>query len=61
MKQPLDHLPPKEDRDEAVETDQPQYPDTGGPPDPSSALPDTEAEADKPNRHGVDRLPPSGR
>ena len=61
VKQPLDHLPPQEERDEEDKIEQPEYPlaeeATGGP----SVTPDTAAEPSKPNRHGVDRLPPSGR
>ncbi|HEX5857248.1 MAG TPA: hypothetical protein VFY91_03990 [Microbacterium sp.] len=61
IKQPLDHLPPQEERDKADETDQPGYPDTGGPSGDSSVSPETAAEPDKPNRHGMDKLPPTGR
>ncbi|MGM1016370.1 MAG: hypothetical protein ACQEW8_02370 [Actinomycetota bacterium] len=61
VKQPLDHLPPQEERDESVDLDEPDYPDVGGTSAAPSVTPDTAAEPDKPNRHGVDRLPPTGR
>ena len=46
IKQPLDHLPPADEGDKAVEID---------------VTPETAAEPDKPNRHGVDKLPPTSR
>lgn len=61
IKQPLDHLPPLEERDPAIEIEEPRYPDTGGSADGSAVHPETAAEPDKPNRHGVDKLPPTGR
>lgn len=61
IRQPLDHLPPLEERDPAVEIDEPHYPDTGGNAGTSGVSPDTAAEPDAPNRHGVDKLPPTGR
>ena len=48
IKQPLDHLEPKEERDRAIEIEEPSYPDTA-------------AEPDKPDRHGVAKLPPTSR
>jgi len=59
--QPLDHLPPKEERDRAVEIDEPEYPDTGHATGKEHASPATAAEPGKPNRHGVDKMPPTGR
>ncbi|AKV85743.1 MULTISPECIES: hypothetical protein [unclassified Microbacterium] len=62
IKQPLDHLPPLDERDKAVEIDEPHYPTSeAGPTGPAHASPDTAAEPDKPNRHGVDKLPPTAR
>lgn len=61
IKQPLDHLPPLEERDPAVEIEEPSYPDSGGTDSPSAVSPDTAAEPGKPARHGVDKLPPTGR
>ncbi|WP_188756218.1 hypothetical protein [Microbacterium album] len=59
IKQPLDHLPPKEERDDdAVE--QPQYPDSGAPAGGSSVSPETAAEPTEPDRHGLDGLPRQG-
>ncbi|WP_345800514.1 hypothetical protein AAIB33_13690 [Microbacterium sp. AZCO] len=59
--QPLDHLPPRDERDDEVDAEQPTYPDVGRPADRPDASPRTAAEPDKPNRHGVDKLPPTGR
>lgn len=59
IKQPLDHLPPKEERDRAVEIEEPEYPDTGAGSTEPQASPETAAEPDKPARHGVAKLPPS--
>lgn len=61
IRQPVDHLPPQEERDPAIEVDEPSYPDTGAPDGDSQASPATAAEPDKPNRHGVDKLPPTSR
>ncbi len=58
IKQPLDHLPPKEERDPASEVTEPDYPDTGTPTGASKASPDTAAEPEEPARHGVAKLPP---
>ena len=64
IKQPLDHLPPKEEQDgasAAAEADKPSYPTSGETPSAASpASPDTAAEPQEPNRHGIDKLPPSG-
>lgn len=60
IKQPLDHLPPLEDRDKALEIDEPAYPGADDAPSARShASPATAAEPDKPNRHGAEKLPPS--
>jgi len=61
IKQPLDHLPPQEERDDASEIEEPHYPDTGGPGGTSPVSPETAAEPEAPNRHGMDKLPPNGR
>lgn len=61
IKQPLDHLPPLEERDRAIEIEEPEYPDTGGPGTSSPVSPETAAEPGKPDRHGVAKLPPTGR
>ena len=54
----MDHLPPQEERD-AVE--QQEYPDGGAPDGEAGVSPDTAAEPGKPNRHGLDQIPPRGR
>lgn len=59
--QPQDHLPPSDERDADADPDEPSYPDSGAPAGGSSVSPDTAAEPDKPKRHGVDRIPPTGR
>src|SRR4051812_14881285 len=56
IKQPLDHLPPQEERDETSEIEEPNSPDPGGSADTSAVSPETAAEPDRPNRHGVDKL-----
>lgn len=61
IKQPLDHLPPLEERDKAIEVEEPSYPTSGSPTAPEQISPETAAEPDKPNRHGVDKLPPTSR
>ena len=59
MKKPLDHLPPLEERDEAMDLQEPHYPgteeDQGA---PSAVTPETAAEPDGAKRHGLDKLPP---
>lgn len=57
IKQPHDHLPPADDRDEEVE--EPSYPTSEPPAGPAHASPATEAEPEKPKRHGVEKLPPT--
>ncbi|MEU1972241.1 hypothetical protein ABZ477_11330 [Microbacterium sp. NPDC019599] len=59
--QPLDHLPPQDERDDGTDLDQPDYPDVGAPVDEPDASPETAAEPDKPRVHGMDKLPPAGR
>lgn len=61
IRQPLDHLPPAEERDPAIEIEEPHYPTSESPHGGSHVSPDTAAEPDKADRHGVDRLPPAGR
>ncbi len=58
IKQPLDHLPPLEERDKAIEIEEPSYPTSEAPVGETHASPETAAEPGKPNRHGVDKLPP---
>jgi len=59
--QPLDHLPPKEERDPAIEIEEPSYPTSDAPTGETQASPATAAEPGKPARHGVDKLPPTSR
>ncbi|MDX2377861.1 hypothetical protein M4I32_13750 [Microbacterium sp. LRZ72] len=61
IRQPQDHLPPQEERDDETEVEQPEYPDTGEPAGGSPVSPDTAAEPDAPNRHGIDSIPPRAR
>ena len=61
VKQPRDHLPPQEERDDGDEIDEPTYPDSEGLAGEGPVSPDTAAEPEAPNRHGVDNLPPTGR
>ena len=61
IKQPLDHLPPLDERDKEIDVDEPSYPTSEPPTGPGHASPETAAEPDKPNRHGVDKLPPTSR
>ena len=62
IKKPLDHLPPRDERpDGDQESEQLEYPDTGGGHGGSAVSPATAAEPDEPRRHGVDKLPPTGR
>ena len=61
IKQPLDHLPPLDERDRAIEIEEPHYPSSGSPSGRAHATPETAAEPDKPHRHGVDKLPPTSR
>jgi len=58
IRQPLDHLPPQE---EGGEIEQPHYPGTGEAEAGSPVSPDTAAEPDKADRHGVAKLPPTDR
>ena len=61
MRTDLDHLPPADERDDAGEIERPQFPDAGGPAGTSPVSPETAAEPEKPDRHGVDKLPPTDR
>jgi hypothetical protein len=62
LPQPEDHLPPKSERQDHTPAEQREYPDTGETSSGDSRVsPATAAEPDKPNRHGVDKLPPTGR
>jgi hypothetical protein len=56
-KRPLDHLPPKEER-EGDEIEEPSYPGSDAPEGGSQASPETAAEPDEPARHGMAKLPP---
>ena len=60
-KQPLDHLPPAEVRNDAQGNDDAPFPDAGGPAGASPVSPETAAEPEKPDRHGVDKLLPADR
>jgi hypothetical protein len=60
IRQPLDHVPPSEDGDNA-DVEQPQYPGADGVAGGSPVSPETAAEPEKPDRHGVAKLPPTGR
>jgi hypothetical protein len=61
IKQPLDHLPPADERDQAMEVEQPHYPDTGEPEQRSPVSPATAADPriGEADRHPVDTPPPS--
>jgi hypothetical protein len=61
IKQPLDHLPPQDERPDTFDIEEPHYPGTGDASAESTASPATAAEPDKPDRHGVAKLPPTGR
>lgn len=61
IKQPQDRLPPADEREDGTDVDEPDYPDSDAPPAGSSVSPETEAVPEKPLRHGVDKLRPSGR
>lgn len=56
IRQPMDHLPPAEHRDDDATTDEPDYP-VEAPATESAVTPDTAAEPEKPDRHGVANLP----
>lgn len=61
-KQPTDHLPTASERatdDDRTTADRP-YP-VDGVVEPGGVSPDTAAEPDRPDRHGVDKLPPTAR
>lgn len=60
IKQPLDHLPPLEERDKAIEIEEPHYPGTDDPTGSSPVSPATAAEPESPGRHGLDKPPTSG-
>ncbi|OCG73881.1 hypothetical protein [Microbacterium sediminis] len=57
IKKPLDHLPPKEER-EGDEIDEPDYPGSDDTEGGSRVSPDTAAEPGEPARHGVAKLRP---
>ncbi len=61
IRQPLDHLPPAEERDPAIEIEEPHYPTSETPHGGSHVSPDTAAEPDRPDRHGADKMPPGAR
>jgi hypothetical protein len=58
-KEPTDHLPPADDRepDDDRTTAGNPYP-VGGAVDDDDITPATAAEPEKPNRHGLDKMPP---
>lgn len=62
IRQPTDHLPAADERapdDERTTSDHP-YPGSGDAPT-GGVDPATAAEPDRPDRHGVSKLPPTGR
>ncbi len=61
IKQPMDHLPPKDDRDPGTEVEEPHYPGTEAPAGESSVSPATAADPriGDADRHDVDTMPPS--
>jgi len=62
VKQPTDHLPPADERadgDDRTTAGTP-YPVEGAV-DEGGVSPDTAAEPEKPDRHGLDKLPPNAR
>ncbi|WP_344001285.1 hypothetical protein [Microbacterium paludicola] len=59
-KKPLDHLPPEDEREEGIETEQPAYPGAERPSGGSPVSPDTAAEPDEPGRHGLAKPPQQG-
>jgi hypothetical protein len=59
VKQPLDHLPPKEERDPGSEPEEPSYPDTGEPAHESAVSPETAAAPGEGGEHDFDTRPPS--
>ncbi len=61
-KQPTDHLPPETERDadDSRTTSDPSYP-VDGPAETGGVSPETAAEPGRPDRHGLDKLPPTGR
>lgn len=60
IRRPTDHLPPADEREPGDDrtTSGSPYPDGGAPGTSGGVSPDTAAEPDEPNRHGVDKLPP---
>lgn len=60
IKQPLDHLPPREERDKAIEIEEPHYPGADDPSGSSAVSPATAAEPDAPGRHGLAKPSTSG-
>lgn len=56
IRRPTDHLPPSEERHEDETSERPHYP-VEAPAEESAISPDTAAEPDKPDRHGVAKLP----
>ena len=61
IRQPLDHLPPLEERDRAIEIEEPHYPGTGGADTSPNVGPATASERGDADRHGVEKLPPTQR
>jgi hypothetical protein len=58
IKQPQDHLPPADERDDDERVEAQHFPGVGDPDGGSPVSPVTAAEPDRPARHGVDKLPP---
>jgi hypothetical protein len=61
IKQPLDHLPPAEERDPDREIEEPHYPGTEAPAGESAVSPATAADPQlgDADRHDFDTRPPS--
>ncbi|MCK6066878.1 MULTISPECIES: hypothetical protein [Microbacterium] len=59
--QPLDHLPPADERDADMDVEQPRYPGTEAPAGTSPVSPETAADPriGDADRHDVDTRPPS--
>ena len=58
VNKPLDHLSRVRERDDGTDVEQPDYPGTDEPAAASGVSPETAAEPDGANRHGLDKIPP---
>lgn len=59
IRQPLDHLPPAEERDPDAEIDQPHYPGTEAPAGESAVSPATTDPPPESETHDFDTRPPT--